>query len=61
MGRFKIKITETYVYEIDVEASTPTQAIRKAKGHYKEADDGYTGIANSNSFEKVRFKLLNKD
>ncbi|MBN3351903.1 hypothetical protein CF086_16530 [Clostridium botulinum] len=58
--KHKIKITETYIYYIDVEASNEKKALEKAKKYYETTEDGVTGIADANSFEEVKFKI-NKD
>ena len=55
--KHKIKITETYVYYIDVEANSGKKALEKAKEYYKTTEDGVTGVADANSFEKVKFKI----
>ncbi|BAO04834.1 uncharacterized protein CBO05P1_115 [Clostridium botulinum B str. Osaka05] len=55
--KHKIKITETYVYYIDIEASSEKKALEKAREYYETTEDGITGVADANSFEKVKFKI----
>lgn len=55
--KHKIKITETYTYYIDVEASSEKEALEKAKKYYETTEDGVTGVADANSFEEVKFKI----
>ncbi|GEM_PF-2744052 len=61
MKDFKVKITETYTYEIDVKADSQAKALKQAKEYYENANDGYVGVADGTTFEKVQFKISNKN
>ena len=60
MKDYRIKITETYAYEVEVKANSQKEAIQKAKEHYENAKDGYAGVADGTTFESVRFKTTIK-
>ena len=57
----KVIITETYAYEIEVDAKTKSEAITKEKEVYDNAVfsiDGYTFTADANSHVKTTFKTV---
>ena len=57
----KIAITETYAYEIEVNAKTKSEAIAEAKKVYDDAvfsTEGYTFTADANSHVKTTFKVV---
>jgi len=54
----KVCIKETYVYEIEINANTKSDAITKAKKIYKTVPDGYSFSADSCSHEKTTFKVI---
>lgn len=56
--KHKVKITETYVYEIEIEGENEKDAIEKAKNYYNNANDGYTGVASALTKDKVKFKII---
>lgn len=58
MEKFLVKITELYSYEIEVDAKSQSEALKKAKEYYENIVDGYVGVADGNSFEKAKFKVL---
>ena len=51
-----------YSYELDVNAKSQQEALVQAKKYYEninyENADGYIGVADGNSFEKVKFNIL---
>lgn len=56
--KHKVKITETYIYYIDVDANSKREALVKAKDYYKNVNDGVTGVADANSLEDIKFKIM---
>lgn len=54
----KIKITETYVYYVDIDANNKKEALVKAKEYYEKADDNYIGVADANTLENTKFKIV---
>lgn len=56
--KHKVKITETYVYYINIEASSKKEALEKAKDYYENEEDGCTGVASANSLEDIKFKIV---
>ena len=57
----KVIITETYAYEIEVDAKTKSEAIAEAKKIYDDAiftTEGYTFTADANSHVKTTFKVV---
>lgn len=56
--KHKIKITETYVYYIDVDADSKKEALKKAKDYYENEADGCTGVADANTLEDTKFKIV---
>lgn len=60
METYKIKVTETYVYNIEIEANDEKDALIKAKIAYKNNDSEFDGVfcADTTSFENVKFKIL---
>lgn len=61
MEKFKVKITQTFVYEIDVNAENKSKALKYAKEYYEKVDDGYVGVASGETFDNVRFKVIEKE
>jgi len=53
----KITITETYSYEIEVNAKTKAEGIAKAREIYDTVPDGLTFTADANSYVKTAFKV----
>lgn len=58
MKNYKVKIIETYAYYLDIEANDEKEALKKVKTYYNNEEDGVTGISNTSSFEKVKYKVL---
>lgn len=58
MGNFKVKITDSFAYEIEIKAKNKNEAIKKAKEYYENVDDGYVGVADANSFESTKIQIL---
>jgi hypothetical protein len=56
--RMKVIITETYAYEIDIDAAKKKDAIAKANEIYETVPDGYTFTADANSYLKTTFKAV---
>ncbi|MDY3368472.1 hypothetical protein [Zhenhengia yiwuensis] len=56
--KYKIEITDIYKYEIEIDADNKTEAIRKAEEYYENVEDGVTGVADANSHEETRFKVV---
>lgn len=56
MGKkdYKITITDTFIYNVEVAASSKNEAIEKAKKMY--GTDGYLGVADGFSFDKSQYK-----
>lgn len=58
---FQVKVTQTFVYDIEVEANSQREAIEQAKYLYENAvdiNDGYLGVADGNSYDGVKFKII---
>lgn len=61
--KYKVKIIETYAYDLEIEANTPKEAKTKAKEYYDnpDNDDRCTGVADACSFEKVKFIITESE
>nr|WP_172688262.1 hypothetical protein [Clostridium botulinum] len=57
MGNFKIKITEIYSYEIEVEAESKSEALKNAKKIYEEDYENYNFVADSTTLETTKYKV----
>ncbi|EIF6155358.1 hypothetical protein [Clostridium perfringens] len=58
MGKYNIKITETYVFDLEIQATTKKEALEKAKKYYEECDEKYVFVADALSYEDTKFKVL---
>jgi hypothetical protein len=56
---FEVEITDIYKRTIKVAGPTRADAIYKAEVYYAAADDGCSGIADSESHVETHFKVLN--
>jgi hypothetical protein len=56
-----VKVTETYVYSIEMVANSKTEALSKVKNEYEnlQFDGEFDGVfcADATAFEKVTFKV----
>lgn len=57
MDKFKIKITEMYSYEIEVEAENKREALKDAKKIYEANYEDYHFVADSTTLEKTRYTV----
>lgn len=57
MDKFKIKITEMYSYEIEVEAENKREALKNAKKIYEANYEDYHFVADSTTLEKTRYTV----
>jgi hypothetical protein len=59
MNQFIVEITETYRYQITVNANTSKEALEKVKAIYKNDDPEYSGVfcADATSHDKTTFKI----
>lgn len=58
MNKFKVKITETYCYEIEVEGNNSKEALKNAKKIYEENYEDYNFVADSITLENTKYELL---
>lgn len=55
----KVRITETYIYDIDLdEVTNKNEALKKARRYYIECDEKYIFVADASSFDSVKFEVL---
>lgn len=59
MDKFKVKITEMYCYEVEVDAKDKKEALKKAKKIYEEdyEKEGYCFLADSATLEATKYKV----
>jgi len=60
MGNYNIKVTEVYVYNIDIEANNEKDALQKAKTAYRNNEAEFNGVfvADNTAFEGTKFKVI---
>ena len=60
MKTYKVKVTETYVYEIEMLADNKKDALDKVKDGYCNAAGEFDGVflADAYSFKDVKFKII---
>lgn len=58
MKKFNIEIFDVYKYELEIEANSKQEALKKAKSYYEseESRDGYLGVADGFSHYETKFK-----
>lgn len=57
MGLYNVKITETYIYNIPVEANNEKEALSKIKEDYENPSEKYEYVADATTFEDAKFKV----
>lgn len=59
MNNYNIKVVETYIYDINIEADNEKDALKNAKLYYKndEENEGLF-IADATSFDNVKFRIV---
>ena len=55
MKTYNIKIIETYVHNIDIEANNEKEALQKAKDYYEVEGDF---VADANTIVNIKFKIM---
>ncbi len=58
MGNYKVKIQETYEYEVEVKANDGTDALKKAKKIYEEDYKDYHFVADATTLEKTDYIVV---
>ena len=63
MKEITIEVTETYKYQVRVNADTYTEALNNIKNSYENSDPEYDGIftATANSHNKTTFKVIKEN
>ena len=59
MKQITVEVTETYKYQIKVNANTYKEALNKVKDDYENGNPEYDGVflADAYSYEKTTFKV----
>ncbi|MBY6838768.1 DpnD/PcfM family protein [Clostridium botulinum] len=57
MGKFKVRITETYVFNVEIEAKSKKEALEKVKKDYDECDESGIYDASATSYDNTKFKV----
>jgi hypothetical protein len=57
MKTYNIKVTETYVYYINVEANSEKEALLKIKSDYENNEIEGVFVADANTIENTKFKI----
>ena len=59
MKKYNIEIIDIYKYNLEIEANSKQEALKKAKIYYESEDsyDGYIGVADSCSHYETKFKI----
>jgi len=59
MKTYTVKVTETYVYNVEVEANSGKEAVQKVKNGYRNNEVEYDTlfVADTCTFDNVKFKL----
>lgn len=60
MKTYKVKVTETYVFEVDIEADNMKVALDKVRDGYYNHSKEFDGVfcTDANSFENVKFSIV---
>jgi 16S rRNA U516 pseudouridylate synthase RsuA-like enzyme len=60
MNKYIVKVEETYVYWVDVEANNKNDALQRIKDGYEARDEKYDGIfvADATTHDNATFKVV---
>lgn len=54
---YKIEVTETYKYLVDIQAENDKEALKKVKAEYKNGESGVF-VADATSIADTKYKVL---
>lgn len=57
MKTYNVKVSETYVYHLDIEANNEKEALQKVKTIYKNNEIEGVFVADANTIENTKFKI----